>query len=52
MPAERLAIRMIREVLRLRFACGLSKRRIAPLVGVSPMAVREYIGRTTTAGLG
>ncbi len=42
----------IRGVLRLHFACGLSKRRIAPLVGVGPTAVRECIGRATTAGLG
>jgi len=45
-------MRKIREVLRLHFACGLSKRRIAPLVGVGPTAVREYIGRARTAGLG
>ena len=52
MPAERVAMRKIREVLRLHFACGLSKRRIAPLVGVGPSTVREYIGRATTAGVG
>ena len=51
MPAERVAMRKIREVLRLHFACGLGKRRIAPLVGVGPSAVREYIARATKAGL-
>ena len=34
MPAERLSMRKIREVLRLHFACGLSKRRIARAVGI------------------
>jgi len=52
MPAERVAMRKIREVLRLHFASGLTKRRIAPLVGVGPSTVREYIGRATSAGLG
>jgi len=51
MPAERVAMRKIREVLRLHFACGLGKRRIAPLVGVGPSAVREYVARATKAGL-
>lgn len=52
MPAERVAMRKIREVLRLHFACGLSKRRISPLVGVGPTAVGEYIVRARRAGFG
>ena len=51
MPAERVAMRKIREALRLHFACGQSKRQISPLVGVGPTAVGEYIGRAVRAGL-
>ena len=34
MPAERLSMRRVREVLRLRHACGASVRTIARSVGV------------------
>jgi hypothetical protein len=34
MPTERLSMRKTREVLRLKFACGLSKRRIAAAAGI------------------
>ena len=52
MPAARLAMRKIREVLRLHHACGLSKRKIAPLVGIGPTAVGDYLRRARGAGLG
>lgn len=35
MPAQRVSMRKIREVLRLTFARGLSKRQVAPIAGVS-----------------
>jgi hypothetical protein len=44
-------MRKIREVLRLHFACGLSKRRIARAVGIGPTAAGQYIARARRAGL-
>ena len=52
MPAQRVSMRKIREVLRLTFACGLSKRQVAPIAGVSATTVREYVTRAKQAGLG
>src|SRR5690348_18280814 len=52
MPAERLSMRKIREVLRLRFASGLSQRVIARSVGLSQGAVCDYLDRARRAGLG
>jgi hypothetical protein len=34
MPAERLSMRKVREVLRLKYACGASERVIARSVGI------------------
>ena len=52
MPATRVAMRKIKEVLRLHHACGLSKRKIAPLVGIGPTAVGDYLRRARGSGLG
>ena len=52
MPAQRVSMRKIREVLSLTFACGLSKRQVAPIAGVSATTVREYVTRAKQAGLG
>ncbi|QCC04345.1 sigma-70 family RNA polymerase sigma factor [Cupriavidus necator H16] len=35
MPANRMTMRKIKEVLRLKWACGLSHRQIARATGVS-----------------
>ena len=51
MPAERSSMRKIREVLRLHFACGLSKRRIARAVGIGPTSAGEYVARARRAAL-
>jgi transposase len=51
MPAERLSMRKIREVVRLRFASGLSQRAIARSVGLSQGAVCEYLDRARRAGV-
>jgi hypothetical protein len=45
MPAERLSMRKVREVLRLNYACGASARVIAQSVGIGRTAVAEYIRR-------
>src|SRR5215470_13210755 len=50
MPQERLPMRKIREVLRLK-AGGLSKRRIAASLGISATAAVECVQRARRAGL-
>ncbi len=51
MPAERLSMREVREVLRLRHACGASVRLIARSVGVGHTTVGEYLRRTAVIGI-
>ena len=51
MPAERIAMRQVREVLRLTFA-GVSKREIARRTGVASSTVRATVGRFQILGLG
>ncbi len=51
MPAQRLSMRKIKEVLRLCWANGLSKRKAARSCGISRPAVDEYLRRAETAGL-
>ena len=51
MPGERVSMRKIREVLRLRFAQGLSQRAIGISLGLSAGAVNSYLGRARMVGL-
>lgn len=51
MPAPRVAMRRIREVLRLKLLCGLSHREIARALGVSVGAVSHYGQLAEQAGL-
>ncbi len=51
MPGERVSMRKIREVLRLRFAQGLSQRAIGRSLGLSTGAVNGYLNRARLAGL-
>jgi transposase len=51
MPSERLSMRHIRELLRLKFENGLSGRLIAASLGLSKGAVHDYLGRLAAAGL-
>src|SRR5262245_8271364 len=51
MPAQRLSMRQVREVLRLKWSCGLSDRKIAQSLRVSRPTVAEYIRRAQAAGL-
>jgi len=51
MPGERLSMRKIREVLRLRLGQGLSQRAIADSLGLSLGAVHGYLRRAHCAGL-
>ena len=51
MPAKRLSMRKIRVVLRLKWAVGMSNRRIAASCGVSRPTVSECLRRAESAGL-
>src|SRR4051794_14845460 len=50
MPAERIAMRQVRDVLRLK-AAGVSGNEIARRVGVAPSTVRLTLKRLAAAGL-
>ena len=50
MPRERLPMRKIRDVLRLR-AADMAKRGIAVSLGLGRTAVRDYLDRAEAAGL-
>ena len=51
MPAKRLVMRQVREVLRLKWACGLSDRQIARGLRISRPTVTHYVRRLKAAGL-
>jgi len=51
MPQERLSMRKIQEVLRLKWKSGLSTRAIARSCSISPTTVSEYVRRAQAAGL-
>jgi transposase len=51
MPAERMSMRQIGEVLRLRFASELPQRAIAKSLGLSQGAVSGYLSRARAAGV-
>jgi transposase len=51
MPAERVSMRQIREVLRLRFASELPQRAIAKSLELSQGAVSGYLSRARAAGV-
>jgi len=51
MPGERLSMRKIREVLRLRLGQGLSQRAVAESLGLSQGAVNGYVNRARRSGL-
>ena len=51
MPTQRLSMRRIRKVLRLRHVQGLTERVIARTIGVSNGVVHGYLRRARLAGL-
>jgi hypothetical protein len=51
MPARRLSMRKIREVLRLKFGLGLKEREIARSCSIPRSSVGNYIFRSKQAGL-
>jgi transposase len=44
-------MRQVREVLRLKHACGHSERRIAAAVGIGRATVAEYLRRASVVGI-
>jgi hypothetical protein len=50
--AERLSMRKIKEVLRLKWEQGLTDRTIARSVSIARSTVGEYLRRARDAGLG
>jgi DNA-binding CsgD family transcriptional regulator len=51
MPAQRLTMRRIRELLRLHYGMGASARAMAREHGVSRSTVKEYLARAAAPGL-
>jgi transposase len=51
MPAERVAMRQAREIIRLKFSGGVPTREIARRLGVAASTVRETLKRFASAGL-
>jgi transposase len=51
MPAERVSMRRVREILRLKFECGASDRAIAVAVAVARSTVQLCLLRAAAAGL-
>ena len=51
MPAERVSMRRVREILRLKYECDASDRAIAVAMGVARSTVRLYLDRVGAAGL-
>lgn len=51
MPAERINMRKIREVLRLQYSLGISPRQIAISCNICRTSVRRYLERAKAAGI-
>ena len=51
MPAERLSMRKVRDVLRLKHTLGMSLRQISEATGVGKMVVGEYVRRAGVIGI-
>jgi DNA-binding transcriptional regulator LsrR (DeoR family) len=51
MAQERLSMRKVTEVLRLKYALGLSQRQVAASCGVSQSVVNDYLRRSAAAGI-
>jgi len=51
MPARRVNVRKLREMLRLLWVCGLSQRQVADCCGIGKTTVVEYVARARRSGL-
>ena len=52
MPAQRLSMRRIKQLLALHFGAGASSRTIGRELGIAPGTVREHLGRAAAAWVG
>jgi len=52
MPAERVPMRCVREILRLKHGCGATDRMIARSTGLARSTVSDYLDRAAATGLG
>jgi hypothetical protein len=52
MPAERVSMRRVREILRLKHECGATERAIAQSLGIARSTVAVTLDRLAAAGLG
>ncbi len=51
MPTERIAMRRVREMLKLRLDAGLSLQEVALRSGIARSTLREMVGRFERSGL-
>lgn len=51
MPKQQLSLRMIKDVLRLKWHGNLSHEQVAATLKISKGAVAKYVGLATAAGL-
>ena len=51
MPAQRLSMRKLKEVLRLTYGAGLSQRQIARSPSLSKTTVNKYVELARVAGI-
>mgnify|MGYP000299376584 CR=1 FL=1 len=52
MPAERIAMHNIKELLRLKYDCALSHERIARALSISKGVVTKYVKAAEASGVG
>lgn len=51
MPKQRMSVRMIKDVIRLKWHAGLSHEKIAAALSISKGVVAKYVGLASAAGL-
>ena len=51
MPAERVSMRRVREILRLKYECGATERGIARSIGIARSTVALTVERAAAAKL-
>lgn len=51
MPKQQLSLRMIKDVLRLKWHAQLSHEQVAATLKISKGVVAKYVGLATSAGL-
>ncbi|CAB3808342.1 hypothetical protein LMG28688_06736 [Paraburkholderia caffeinitolerans] len=52
MPTPRMSMRKLKEVLLLKWACGVTHRQISRAIGISVGAVSKFAVQASLTGLG